>query len=85
MPRGTLSVLLLLAALALVPFACVARARVLRSPLPRLHLVRLELDGDHVSPGGTCQLCQLFFRYAYTFILTDFLVSKFDIFHFTTS
>jgi mono/diheme cytochrome c family protein len=38
-PRWIMPVIVTLAALALVPFACVARARVTRSPLPRLHLV----------------------------------------------
>ena len=38
MPRWITPVLIILAALALVPFACVARARVTRSPLPRIHV-----------------------------------------------
>jgi mono/diheme cytochrome c family protein len=38
-PRAALIVLLLLGSLALVPFACIARARAVRSPSPRLHLV----------------------------------------------
>jgi len=37
-PRWIAPLLVTLAALALVPFACVARARVTRSPLPRLHV-----------------------------------------------
>jgi mono/diheme cytochrome c family protein len=37
-PRWITPLLVTLAALALVPFACVARARVTRSPLPRLHV-----------------------------------------------
>jgi len=45
MPRGTLTVLLLMASLALVPFACVARSRALKSSLPRVHLVK-DMDNQ---------------------------------------
>ena len=39
MPRWVAPTLIVLAALALVPFACVARSRAVRSALPRVHLV----------------------------------------------
>lgn len=39
MPRWAIPVLLLLASLALVPVACIARARAVKSPLPRVHLI----------------------------------------------
>jgi len=39
MPKWAVPVLLLLASLALIPVACVARARVVRSPVPRVHVV----------------------------------------------
>jgi len=39
MPKWTVPTLLLLGSLALLPFACVARARAVKSPLPRMHLV----------------------------------------------
>jgi len=39
MPKWTIPTLLLLGSLALIPWACVARARAVRSPLPRIHLV----------------------------------------------
>ena len=39
MPRWAIPVLLLLASLALVPVACIARARAVRTPHPRVHLV----------------------------------------------
>ena len=45
MPRVVLIVLLLLGSLALVPFACVARSRALKSPSPRLHIVQ-DMDGQ---------------------------------------
>jgi len=40
MPRWVGSVLVVLAALALLPFACIYRARQSQSPLPRIHLVQ---------------------------------------------
>ena len=40
MPRWVGSVLVVLAALALLPFACIYRARQSHSPLPRIHLVQ---------------------------------------------
>jgi len=40
MPRWVGSVLVVLAALALLPFACIYRARQTHSPLPRIHLVQ---------------------------------------------
>lgn len=39
MPRWFIPVLVLLGSLALIPVACVARARVVKSPLPRIHVV----------------------------------------------
>ena len=40
MPRWVASVLVVLAALALLPFACIYRARQSHSPLPRIHLIQ---------------------------------------------
>jgi len=40
MPRWVGSVLIVLAALALLPFACIYKARHTHSPLPRIHLVQ---------------------------------------------
>lgn len=40
MPRWLLPALVVLASLALVPVACIARARGIRSPRPRVHLIR---------------------------------------------
>jgi len=40
MPRWVFSVLVVLAALSLLPFACIYRARHARSPLPRIHIVQ---------------------------------------------
>lgn len=40
MPRWVGSVLVVLAALALLPFACIYKARATRSPLPRIHVVQ---------------------------------------------
>ena len=45
MPRLVAPLLLLLATLALVPFACIARARVVRSSEPRVHLVQ-DMDNQ---------------------------------------
>jgi mono/diheme cytochrome c family protein len=39
MPRWLIPALLICGSLALVPFACVARSRAMRSPLPRVHLI----------------------------------------------
>jgi len=44
-PRWIAPVLVLLAALALIPVACIARARVTRSRLPRIHLVQ-DMDNQ---------------------------------------
>jgi len=40
MPRWVGSVLIVLAALALLPFACIYKARYSHSPLPRIHLIQ---------------------------------------------
>jgi mono/diheme cytochrome c family protein len=40
MPRWVNNVLLVLATLALLPFACIYRARYMHSPLPRIHIVQ---------------------------------------------
>ena len=45
MPRWISAVLLVLATLALVPFACVFKARVGLSPVPRIHLVQ-DMDNQ---------------------------------------
>lgn len=45
MPKWVLPLLVLLASLALIPVACIARARVLRSATPRLHLVQ-DMDNQ---------------------------------------
>lgn len=45
MPKWTYPTLLLLGALALVPVACIARARAVKSPLPRVHLI-LDMDNQ---------------------------------------
>lgn len=45
MPRWVRSVLVVLATLALVPFACVYRARNTQSPLPRIHLIQ-DMDNQ---------------------------------------
>ena len=46
MPRWVGSVLVIIATLALVPFACVYRARHTTSPLPRIHLIQ-DMDNQH--------------------------------------
>jgi hypothetical protein len=40
MPRWVRSVTIILASLALLPFACAYRARSSQSPLPRIHLLQ---------------------------------------------
>jgi mono/diheme cytochrome c family protein len=50
MPRWVGSVLLVLAALALLPFACVYRARQSQTPLPRIHLIQgMDNQGRYKS------------------------------------
>ncbi len=46
MPRFVSAVLLILGVLALVPFACIYRARATHSPLPRIHLIQ-SMDNQH--------------------------------------
>ena len=57
MPRWVNSVLVVLAALALLPFACIYRARHSHSPLPRIHLVQ----GMDNQPRYTSQQVNPFF------------------------
>ena len=57
MPRWVNFVLFVLAALALLPFACVYRARQTHSPLPRIHLVQ----GMDNQPRYTSQQVNPFF------------------------
>jgi mono/diheme cytochrome c family protein len=46
MPRFVASALIVLAVLAVLPFACIYAARVSQSPLPRIHLVQ-GMDNQH--------------------------------------
>ena len=53
MPRWVRSVLIVLAALALLPFACIYRARHAHSPLPRIHLVQgMDNQPRYQEPAG---------------------------------
>jgi mono/diheme cytochrome c family protein len=56
-PRWVSSVLVVLAALALLPFACIYKARHAHSPLPRIHLVQ----GMGNQPRYTSQQVNPFF------------------------
>ena len=52
MPRWTVYILLTVASLALVPLACIARARAVKTPQPRVHLVP---DMDNQTSYGAQQ------------------------------
>jgi mono/diheme cytochrome c family protein len=50
MPKWFIPALLILGSLALVPFACVARSRTMRSPAPRLHVIPdMDQQGKYTS------------------------------------
>lgn len=57
MPRWVVFSLIVLASLALIPFACIARARAVRSAQPRVHLIQ---DMDNQSKFKSQQLNPLF-------------------------
>jgi len=50
MPKWFIPALLICGSLALVPFACVARSRTMRSPVPRLHVIPdMDQQGKYTS------------------------------------